>query len=64
MVKEKPLKGLKVADFSMVYAGPICARMLSDNGADVKIEPLGIGDTIRANNRIFSHFNAGKKAFR
>ena len=63
MVRDKPLKGLRVADFSMVYAGPICARMLSDNGAEVtKIEPLGIGDTIRANNRIFSHFNAGKKS--
>ena len=63
MVREKPLKGLRVADFSMVYAGPICAHMLSDNGAEVtKIEPLGIGDTICANNRIFSHFNAGKKS--
>ena len=63
MVRDKPLKGLRVADFSMVYAGPICARMLSDNGAEViKIEPLGIGDTIRANTRIFSHFNAGKKS--
>ena len=63
MDDEKPLAGIKVADFSMVYAGPICARMLGDNGADViKIEPLGMGDTIRANTRIFSHFNAGKKS--
>ncbi|NKB98252.1 MAG: CoA transferase [Pseudomonadales bacterium] len=63
MVGTKPLAGLKVADFSMVYAGPICARMLSDNGAEVtKIEPLGMGDTVRANSRIFSHFNAGKKS--
>ena len=63
MSAKKPLEDFKVVDFSMVYAGPICARMLSDNGADViKIEPLGIGDTIRANSRIFSHFNAGKKS--
>lgn len=63
MARDKPLAGLKVADFSMVYAGPICARMLSDNGASVtKIEPLGIGDTVRGNRRIFSHFNAGKKS--
>jgi crotonobetainyl-CoA:carnitine CoA-transferase CaiB-like acyl-CoA transferase len=57
----KPLAGLKVADFSMVYAGPICARMLSDCGAFVaKIEPLGIGETVRGNASIFAHFNAGK----
>ena len=30
MAVTKPLAGLKIADFSMVYAGPICARMLSD----------------------------------
>ncbi len=63
MAVTKPLAGLKIADFSMVYAGPICARMLSDNGAEVtKIEPMGIGDTVRANARIFAHFNAGKKS--
>jgi crotonobetainyl-CoA:carnitine CoA-transferase CaiB-like acyl-CoA transferase len=63
MSATKPLAGLKVADFSMVYAGPICARMLSDNGAAVtKVEPLGMGDSVRANSRVFSHFNAGKKS--
>ncbi len=63
MSASKPLAGIKVADFSMVYAGPICARMLSDNGAAVtKIEPLGVGDTVRGNTRIFAHFNAGKKS--
>ena len=59
----KPLAGLNVADFSMVYAGPICARMLSDCGASVtKVEPLGLGDTVRGNARIFAHFNAGKSS--
>lgn len=63
MPTKKPLTGLRVADFSMVYAGPICGRMLSDNGATVnKIEPLGAGDTVRSNSRIFAHFNSGKKS--
>lgn len=63
MANTKPLSGLKVADFSMVYAGPICARLLADCGAEVvKIEPLVTGDTVRFNPRIFAHFNAGKKS--
>jgi crotonobetainyl-CoA:carnitine CoA-transferase CaiB-like acyl-CoA transferase len=36
---EAPLKGLRVIDFSMGWAGPLCARTLADLGADVvKIE--------------------------
>ena len=66
MTQSKPLSHLKVLDFSAVYAGPICARLLSDCGADViKIETLGSGDMIRGPNgttRVFSHFNAGKRS--
>lgn len=62
MPAAKPLAGLKVVDFSMAYAGPICGRMLSDCGADViKVEPLGFGDGVRGNDRIFTHFNGGKR---
>jgi crotonobetainyl-CoA:carnitine CoA-transferase CaiB-like acyl-CoA transferase len=40
-----PLAGLKVADFSMGWAGPLCARTLADLGADVvKIESAGHPD--------------------
>ncbi len=63
MPAAKPLAGLKVADFSIAYAGPICGRMLRDCGADViKIEPTKLGDGVRSNSRIFTHFNAGKRA--
>lgn len=62
----KPLAGIKVVDFSAVYAGPICSRMLADCGADViKIETIHGGDFMRGpsgTSRVFSHFNAGKRS--
>ena len=64
MSPRKHLDGLKILDFSAVFAGPICARLLSDCGAAViKVEAPEGGDMTRGldgYSQVFAHFNAGK----
>jgi CoA:oxalate CoA-transferase len=64
-----PLDGVRVLDFSIMLAGPYCARLLADVGADViKIEPPE-GDDMRLRTPLrkgqsayFGQLNAGKRS--
>src|SRR5438309_9206740 len=64
-----PLGGLRVLDFSIMLAGPYCARLLADVGAEViKIEPPE-GEEMRlraplrdGQSAYFGQLNAGKKS--
>jgi CoA:oxalate CoA-transferase len=64
-----PLQGIRVLDFTAMLAGPHCARLMADLGAEViKIEELE-GDLIRTrpplrngNSTYFGALNCGKKS--
>ena len=48
MTYDRPFAGLKVIDVSQGVAGPYCAMLLAQYGADViKVEPPGVGDWAR-----------------
>src|SRR5262245_16708167 len=43
-----PLQGVRVIELGSLIAGPFCARLLAEFGAEViKIEPPGVGDPLR-----------------
>ena len=68
-LSKPPLAGLRVIDFTTMIAGPYCARLLADCGAEViKIE-TDDGDYIRKATPMsdgvssyFGHLNCGKKS--
>ena len=48
MNAKRPLAGLKVLELGALIAGPFCAKVLAEVGAEViKIEPPGQGDPLR-----------------
>jgi len=48
MTAARPLAGLKVLELGALIAGPFCAKILAEFGAEViKIEPPGQGDPLR-----------------
>ncbi|MGI9484359.1 MAG: CaiB/BaiF CoA transferase family protein [Geminicoccaceae bacterium] len=65
-----PLSGLKIIDLTRIIAGPFCAQLLADMGAEViKVEAPGKGDPTRRQGAkvdgfsyYFAQFNRNKKS--
>lgn len=66
----KPLKGVRVVDFTITHAGPLSTMMLADFGAEViKVENVRTGELGRTfeplddegNSGYFAYLNRGKK---
>ncbi|MGZ3679855.1 MAG: CoA transferase, partial [Ktedonobacterales bacterium] len=56
-----PLEGIRIVDLSRALAGPFCAMLLGDLGADViKVEEPGVGDDSR---HWGPPFKAGESAY-
>ncbi len=48
MADTTPLAGIRVLELGALIAGPFCAKILAEFGAEViKIEPPGAGDPLR-----------------
>ena len=55
MSVNKPLTGVRVLDFTRIYAGPYCTMLLGDHGADVVKVEMPEGDPLRHQGPPFHH---------
>ena len=70
MSNAKPLNGVKILELSSVVTASLATMILCDQGAEViKVEPTGIGDSMRhlgtqkgGFSAIFSNCNRGKQS--
>lgn len=60
---KQALEGVRIADFSWVWAGPACTKYLATMGAEViRIESRSRADTARNNAPLFTTLNYNKKS--